>query len=79
MEWAVGMGNTLYLDIKNACSCFNFPYYSSSKYLYLTCFSFPRALAFVIHGLGEHILRYERIAKMLTDLGFKVCGHDHSE
>ncbi|PIK40283.1 putative monoglyceride lipase isoform X1 [Apostichopus japonicus] len=35
------------------------------------------ALAFVIHGLGEHILRYERIAKMLTDLGFKVCGHDH--
>lgn len=36
-----------------------------------------RALALIIHGLGEHILRYERIAKMLTDLGFKVFGHDH--
>lgn len=36
-----------------------------------------RALAFIIHGFGEHVQRYDKVAHVLTDLGMKVCGHDH--
>jgi alpha-beta hydrolase superfamily lysophospholipase len=31
----------------------------------------------LLHGLGEHIMRYERFAKSAVDRGYMVCGHDH--
>lgn len=37
----------------------------------------PRAVIQLIHGMAEHIGRYERFATYLAECGFAVCGHDH--
>lgn len=37
----------------------------------------PRAVIQLIHGMGEHIGRYDRFARYLAGLGFLVCGNDH--
>jgi alpha-beta hydrolase superfamily lysophospholipase len=31
----------------------------------------------LLHGLGEHIMRYDRFAKSAVARGYAVCGHDH--
>ena len=35
-----------------------------------------RAMIVLVHGLGEHIGRYERLAKQLNTWGFAVLGYD---
>ena len=37
----------------------------------------PRAIAQIVHGVGEHALRYTPLAESLTARGFVVYGHDH--
>ena len=37
----------------------------------------PRAIVQLTHGMGEHLLRYERLAGALTAAGFAVQGQDH--
>ena len=37
----------------------------------------PRGMVQLVHGLSEHILRYEPTALFLCAHGFAVCGHDH--
>ena len=37
----------------------------------------PRAVVQLIHGMAEHIDRYEGFARFLVSCGFAVCGHDH--
>jgi len=32
---------------------------------------------YLLHGIGEHAKRYERLATRLTELGFEVGAHDH--
>ncbi len=36
----------------------------------------PKGLVMLIHGLGEHIGRYEHVAKAYTDAGFVFFGYD---
>lgn len=36
----------------------------------------PRAVVQLIHGMGEHIRRYDRFARYLAAQGFLVCGND---
>ena len=36
-----------------------------------------RAVIQIVHGIAEHIGRYEEIAQFLTGHGFLVCGEDH--
>ncbi len=36
----------------------------------------PRAAIELIHGMGEHLLRYRHLAEALTDAGFVVYGYD---
>ena len=36
-----------------------------------------RGLVVLVHGLGEHIDRYDHVAKRLNGLGFDVVGYDH--
>ena len=36
-----------------------------------------RGVAVLVHGLGEHIDRYDHVARRLNGLGFTVVGHDH--
>lgn len=36
----------------------------------------PRAAIQLIHGMGEHIARYDHFATYLANLGFLVFGHD---
>ena len=36
----------------------------------------PKAVVALIHGLGEHIGRYEHVAKALTDAGYVLAGFD---
>ena len=36
----------------------------------------PRAVVQLVHGMGEHIGRYDRFAEFLAAQGFLVCGHD---
>lgn len=38
---------------------------------------FPRAVVQLVHGMAEHIGRYDRFAAFLAEAGFAVCGHDH--
>lgn len=37
----------------------------------------PRGLIQIVHGMAEHIDRYEPFACFLTDHGFAVCANDH--
>ena len=37
----------------------------------------PRAIIQLVHGMAEHIERYERLAKALNERGFLVCGRNH--
>ena len=30
-----------------------------------------------VHGMGEHLRRYDHVASALTAQGFEVYGHDH--
>ena len=36
-----------------------------------------RGLVVLVHGLGEHIDRYDHVATLLNGLGFAVVGYDH--
>lgn len=37
----------------------------------------PRGIVQIVHGMAEHIDRYEGFAAFLVSHGFVVCGHDH--
>jgi len=37
----------------------------------------PKGIVAIVHGLGEHIHRYEAVAQLLNASGFTVIGHDH--
>ena len=37
----------------------------------------PRAVVQLVHGVREHISRYDRFARFLAEKGFVVAGHDH--
>jgi alpha-beta hydrolase superfamily lysophospholipase len=36
-----------------------------------------RSIVVLIHGMGEHLRRYDHLADALTSHGFVVYGHDH--
>ncbi|MBR2053376.1 MAG: lysophospholipase [Clostridia bacterium] len=42
-----------------------------------TCEGKPKAVVQILHGMAEHIGRYERMAKALNEKGFVVVGRDH--
>ena len=37
----------------------------------------PRGIVQLVHGMSEHIGRYDDFARFLASRGFVVCGHDH--
>ncbi|MET0540153.1 MAG: lysophospholipase [Variovorax sp.] len=37
----------------------------------------PRAVVQIVHGLGEHMGRYDRVAQRLNSWGYAVRAHDH--
>ncbi len=37
----------------------------------------PKAILQIVHGIAEHILRYDAFAKFLTEQGFLVVAEDH--
>ncbi|MEM9861256.1 MAG: alpha/beta hydrolase [Myxococcota bacterium] len=37
----------------------------------------PKALLQIVHGMAEHIARYDRLARAFTSRGYRVFGHDH--
>lgn len=37
----------------------------------------PRAVVQLVHGVSDHISRYDRFARHLNEHGFIVAGHDH--
>ena len=37
----------------------------------------PRAVVQIVHGVAEHIGRYDHVARFLQEQGFAVCGEDH--
>lgn len=37
----------------------------------------PRGVVQIVHGIAEHIGRYDAFADFLTEQGFVVCGEDH--
>ena len=37
----------------------------------------PRAVVQLVHGVAEHMGRYDHFARYLADHGFAVCGEDH--
>ena len=37
----------------------------------------PKAVVQLVHGLGEHVLRYEHLAQKLVAAGYAVYGDDH--
>ena len=37
----------------------------------------PRAVVQLVHGMAEHIARYDAMARQLNDQGFLVVGHTH--
>ena len=39
--------------------------------------SAPKAVVQLVHGMAEHIDRYDEFSRFLADRGFAVCGHDH--
>ena len=36
----------------------------------------PAALVYLVHGLAEHVARYDSFATALNQAGFMVAGHD---
>ena len=36
-----------------------------------------RGVVVLVHGMGEHLRRYDHVAEALTSAGFVVYGHDH--
>lgn len=42
----------------------------------LGCFK-PRGVVQLVHGMAEHIDRYDDFARFLVDAGYLVAGHDH--
>ncbi len=36
-----------------------------------------RGVIQLVHGMAEHIMRYDGVARFLANHGFVVCGHDH--
>ena len=36
----------------------------------------PRAMLVLVHGMQEHVERYEHLAAALTRAGFLVCGYN---
>lgn len=41
------------------------------------CGAVPRGIVQIVHGMSEHIERYEPFALFLTQQGFVVCANDH--
>ena len=39
--------------------------------------SAPVAVVQIVHGVSEHIGRYDRVAQFLAAHGMVVCGEDH--
>ena len=37
----------------------------------------PRGIVHLVHGISEHIGRYDETARFLAEHGFVVCGEDH--
>ncbi|MFR1826187.1 MAG: alpha/beta fold hydrolase, partial [Lawsonibacter sp.] len=37
----------------------------------------PRGIVHLVHGISEHIGRYDETARFLAEHGFLVCGEDH--
>ena len=37
----------------------------------------PKAVVLLVHGLGEHLGRYQHVAERLTDAGYVVAALDH--
>lgn len=37
----------------------------------------PPPVVFIVHGLGEHLGRYDHVARALTQSGMSVFAHDH--
>lgn len=37
----------------------------------------PRAVVQLVHGMAEHVMRYDEFARYLVGRGLTVCGHDH--
>ncbi len=37
----------------------------------------PKAVIQIVHGMAEHISRYDDFARFLACQGYVVCGHDH--
>lgn len=37
----------------------------------------PKAIVQLVHGMAEHIGRYEEFARFLNNRGIIACGHDH--
>lgn len=42
-----------------------------------TTVSSPRGIVQIVHGMSEHVGRYDEFACFLAQRGFVVCGHDH--
>ena len=37
----------------------------------------PKAVVQLVHGMAEHMGRYDRLAQALNQAGYAVVGHDH--
>ena len=60
---------------------FTFPSADGATQLYSRLWSCPdvtpRGVVQLVHGVSEHISRYDRFARFLAQQGFIVAGHDH--
>ena len=45
--------------------------------LYVWPIESPRAVVQLVHGMAEHMARYDRLAQALNAAGYAVVGHDH--
>jgi alpha-beta hydrolase superfamily lysophospholipase len=59
----------------------DFTFISPSDGLRVACYRWPaqraNAIVQIAHGLGEHALRYRRVAEFLNPAGFHVYANDH--